>query len=435
MRLRWFKSEEGSTSLTVVLAVVLALALLAACVQWYWTNSSSSDIQTLADLGALAAADVSAKTTMLVQALDALLLTANLFGLLLHCVVVVAGVLTVVSSPVGGAGAATFFEKALEFDRQFCERRRNFAQDVYRFACVLNEATPYLAMAQAYRIVNENTACLQNFNGVRYMAVALPLPFKGEVELTGYPDGEEELLEEVGEAHDANEASAQKIVRLEKEVERGLDECFRLDIYKPAGTQRAYWDPASALSDFKRGFAEMVRQTPAAPTTPVPIENTAQNRARLATRFGEEYRRLGQSWQGQVEAHIGSAPAGSERIEARDMNAETWLAPARAAHVLLLEHTAGERKAYHCDAKCFGLAGAKVGVRTVTLGEVLGDTKTNLEKRMLAEQAACADKKRIATLAKQLNYDAVHDTVHEMCKDEARHGQVFEGLFNRYFKK
>jgi len=69
------------------------------------------------------------------------------------------------------------------------------------------------------------------------------------------------------------------------------------------------------------------------------------------------------------------------------------------------------------------------------LGEVVWDTKTNLEKRMLAEQGACADKKRIATLAKQLNLDAVHDTVHEMCKDEARHGQAFEGLYNRFFKK
>ena len=69
------------------------------------------------------------------------------------------------------------------------------------------------------------------------------------------------------------------------------------------------------------------------------------------------------------------------------------------------------------------------------LGEVVWDTKTNLEKRMLAEQGACADKKRIATLAKQLDLDAIHDTVHEMCKDEARHGQVFEALYNRFFKK
>lgn len=69
------------------------------------------------------------------------------------------------------------------------------------------------------------------------------------------------------------------------------------------------------------------------------------------------------------------------------------------------------------------------------LGEVVWDTKTNVKARMDAECGACADKKRIATRAKELGYDAIHDTVHEMCKDEARHGKGFEGLYNRYFKK
>ena len=68
------------------------------------------------------------------------------------------------------------------------------------------------------------------------------------------------------------------------------------------------------------------------------------------------------------------------------------------------------------------------------LGDCVWDTKTNLEKRMNAESGACADKMRIAALAKQNNYDAIHDTVHEMAKDEARHGKGFEGLYNRYFK-
>ena len=69
------------------------------------------------------------------------------------------------------------------------------------------------------------------------------------------------------------------------------------------------------------------------------------------------------------------------------------------------------------------------------LGDVVWDTKTNLEKRMNAECGACADKFRIAKNAKAQNLDAIHDTVHEMAKDEARHGKGFEGLFNRYFKK
>ena len=69
------------------------------------------------------------------------------------------------------------------------------------------------------------------------------------------------------------------------------------------------------------------------------------------------------------------------------------------------------------------------------LGEVVWDTKTNVEKRMLAEEGACKGKMEIAKVAKQLNLDAIHDSVHEMAKDEARHGAGFQGLFNRYFKK
>ena len=69
------------------------------------------------------------------------------------------------------------------------------------------------------------------------------------------------------------------------------------------------------------------------------------------------------------------------------------------------------------------------------LGEVVWDTKTNLEKRMMAEAGACEDKTRIAKLAKAQNLDAIHDTVHEMARDEARHGQGFKGLYDRFFKK
>jgi len=68
------------------------------------------------------------------------------------------------------------------------------------------------------------------------------------------------------------------------------------------------------------------------------------------------------------------------------------------------------------------------------LGEVVvADTKANLEARVAAEFGACQGKKDLATKAKQLNLDAIHDTVHEMCKDEARHGKAFKGLLDRYF--
>ncbi len=68
------------------------------------------------------------------------------------------------------------------------------------------------------------------------------------------------------------------------------------------------------------------------------------------------------------------------------------------------------------------------------LGEVVTDsTKKNLQMRVDAENGATAGKFELAKLAKELGYDAVHDTVHEMAKDEARHGKAFEGLLKRYF--
>ena len=70
------------------------------------------------------------------------------------------------------------------------------------------------------------------------------------------------------------------------------------------------------------------------------------------------------------------------------------------------------------------------------LGEVVDvSTRKNLELRVAAEHGATQGKKDIATKAKQLNLDAIHDTVHEMCKDEARHGMAFQGLLKRYFEK
>lgn len=69
------------------------------------------------------------------------------------------------------------------------------------------------------------------------------------------------------------------------------------------------------------------------------------------------------------------------------------------------------------------------------LGEVLSDsTKKNLQLRVEAENGATAGKFDLAKRAKAANLDAIHDTVHEMARDEARHGKAFKGLLERYFK-
>ena len=68
------------------------------------------------------------------------------------------------------------------------------------------------------------------------------------------------------------------------------------------------------------------------------------------------------------------------------------------------------------------------------LGEVVTDsTKKNLQMRVDAEHGATAGKTELAKLAKELGLDAIHDTVHEMARDEARHGKALEGLLKRYF--
>ena len=70
------------------------------------------------------------------------------------------------------------------------------------------------------------------------------------------------------------------------------------------------------------------------------------------------------------------------------------------------------------------------------LGEVVTDsTAKNLQMRIEAENGATMGKTMLAKRAKELNLDAIHDAVHEMARDEARHGKAFLGLYNRYFKK
>ena len=97
-----------------------------------------------------------------------------------------------------------------------------------------------------------------------------------------------------------------------------------------------------------------------------------------------------------------------------------------------------DREGYPEVAEAYKRIAWEEAEHAAKFAELLGDvvtssTKKNLEMRVDAECGACAAKKAIAARAKSLNLDAIHDTVHEMCKDEARHGQAFKGLLNRYF--
>ena len=123
------------------------------------------------------------------------------------------------------------------------------------------------------------------------------------------------------------------------------------------------------------------------------------------------------------EHHVGAAKGADEKvIEGLRMN---FTGECSEVGMYLAMSRQADREGYPEIAEAF---------KRYAFGEVLtNSTKENLKMRVDAEHGACAGKKELATIAKQLNLDAIHDTVHEMCKDEARHGRGFKGLFDRYF--
>jgi rubrerythrin len=97
-----------------------------------------------------------------------------------------------------------------------------------------------------------------------------------------------------------------------------------------------------------------------------------------------------------------------------------------------------EREGYPEIAEAYKRYAYEEADHASRFGEMLGEvvtasTKKNLEMRIDAEYGACAGKTEIAKRAKELNLDAIHDTVHEMARDEARHCAGFRGLLKRYF--
>ena len=139
-----------------------------------------------------------------------------------------------------------------------------------------------------------------------------------------------------------------------------------------------------------------------------------------------------------TEHVVGVAKEGTTDEMIKDLNAH-FMGEATEVGMYLAMSRQADREGYPEIAEAFRRYAFEEAEHCAKFAELLGDvvwdTKTNLEKRMNAECGACADKMRIAKNAKAANLDAIHDTVHEMAKDEARHGRGFEGLYKRYFGK
>ena len=142
------------------------------------------------------------------------------------------------------------------------------------------------------------------------------------------------------------------------------------------------------------------------------------------------------------ECPICHAPA--EKFNKVEETAITWADEHKVgvAEGLDEEVVAGLRENFNGECSEVGMyyekAAYEEAEHAAKFAELLGEvvtpsTKKNLEMRYMAENGACEGKLKLAKRAKELGYDAIHDTVHEMAKDEARHGCGFKGLLDRYF--
>ena len=139
-----------------------------------------------------------------------------------------------------------------------------------------------------------------------------------------------------------------------------------------------------------------------------------------------------------ADEHVIGVAKGTEEDILADLNAN-FIGECTEVGMYLAMSRQADREGYPEIAEAYKRIAFEEAEHAAKFAELLGDvvtpsTKKNLQLRVDAEHGACAGKKDLATRAKQRNYDAIHDTVHEMCKDEARHGRAFAGLLERYFK-
>lgn len=165
--------------------------------------------------------------------------------------------------------------------------------------------------------------------------------------------------------------------------------------------------------------------------------NEAPNECPLCKAGKDKFKEQSGGLKWADEHRIGIADAASPEI-LEDLRAN-FTAECMEAGMYLAMSRQADREGFPEVGEAYRRIAWEEAEHAAKFGEILGEvvsasTKKNLSLRVEAEYGAAEGKKRLATLAKEKNLDAIHDTVHEMCKDEARHGCVFQGLLQRYFK-
>lgn len=367
-----FKNDEGSTTLTVVVAIFLVAALMALSLQWFWIKSSSSDIQYLADMGALTAMESISRCTKAIQILDLMIASLNFFGLVLHGVVVLAGVVMLTSSGLGGSWLSPFLEKAVEFNKKFIDVRKNFSEKAYFAAEKIADATPLIAYGYSANFVKDNASLLEKTSGTNYQMIIVPFPMKGSLNQGAFVD-ESSLSEQSEQAGEDAKTSTEKIQSLETARDIAFRKAYDLDVYKNSQTFET-WGISDAIRHFKEKFVNLCMTIEAeTPSVAVIDSNSVNGQARLS----ESYRSTRQDLLASLENHVLSCLGPEVPLLGRHnpghMNFTEIYTSILDGEVYLLEHFDGERKAYHRISNCQGLSNAQSVLNLTTIQAVIDD--------------------------------------------------------------
>lgn len=368
--IRLFKNEEGSTTLTIVVSIVVVVALLAVCLQWYWVNATGSDLQYYADIGAMSAAEAMGRSASLIRLYDAILLGLNIFGLILHGVVVVAGVVATLGGAVGGL-SAVFFEKAIEFDRNFTQRKHRFFTDTVDVVKALDKATPFFMLGASSHVVKRNVEMRTGYDKTPYGTLVVPFPATGTLKTTEKSSASNDLDTKTLQTAQKNADDARDIKELQEQVDAAKTRCYEADIYKNPSVIEAYWDPSAAPADFLAALSQKVPAKSPFSSTLAPIDNESVGAPLVIERlYSESYQRSRTSALSSWNKVLSSAQ--DDLATAKPFSFDSLARELDDATVYLLPHTAGERKAYHADPRCRGLSQASQATEPLSWRTLLG---------------------------------------------------------------
>lgn len=201
-----FHDEEGFSTVGVVLALLITLALIFTSAQVYQINTASADIQEVADSSALAAENVVGDYYVVARVCDAVVLSLSLTGL----AVTGAGV-AALCTPVTASVSA----KLLETGAKILRARDGFARKAASGLNALQEALPFIAAARSSAVVSANKETMM---GSSYFGFALLMPLDGETVSVGAQGAADKLLQDIDEQRDAIQEAADKAEEASKEA-------------------------------------------------------------------------------------------------------------------------------------------------------------------------------------------------------------------------